>query len=132
MLSKAGFMDWGIISKLDEQTRKYPREDIRKEGVAAIQLSLINDISHHYENEKHPKTDPPDEKATKETKFEEMVTPTKMRRWPADVSYLDAYLKPDQDMANLFSKEFPLQGKKGPPPIPVAAPELRRKPWRFP
>ena len=57
LLSKAGFQDWGTISKRDEQTRKYLREDLRKEGVAAIQLSLISEISHRYENEKPFKTD---------------------------------------------------------------------------
>ena len=61
LLSKAGFQDWETISRLDEQTRKYLREDLRKEGVAAVQLSIVTEISHHYENEKPPKTDSPDE-----------------------------------------------------------------------
>ena len=62
LLSMAGFLGWKAISNLDEQTRKFIRGDIRKEGVTAIQLSLINEISQHYENEKPPIPDFPDEK----------------------------------------------------------------------
>ena len=61
----------------------------------------------------------PQTKTTRETKFEELVTPTKIRRWSADLSYLDAFLKPGQDMVDLFTKEFALAGKKVPPFIPT-------------
>ena len=62
LLSKAGFLDCKTISKLDEQTRKYIMEDLRKEGVTAIRFSLIDEIFNHYENEKLPKHDSSDEK----------------------------------------------------------------------
>ena len=55
-----------------------------------------------------------------------------MRRWPTGLSYLDAHLKPDQDMVNLFTKEFSIASKKGPPYTPFVVPELRKKPWCVP
>ena len=35
-------------------------------------------------------------------------------------------------MVNLFTKEFALAGKKGPPFIPFVVPDIRKKPWRVP
>ena len=51
-----------------------------------------------------------------------------MRRWSADLSYLDAFLKPDQDMANLFTKESDIAGKRAIRLPPSVVPELRKKP----
>ena len=65
LLSKAGFLDWETVSKLDEQTRKYLGEDLRSAGVTAIQLSLINETPQRYENDKSSKTDSSDEKRRK-------------------------------------------------------------------
>ena len=89
------------------------------EGVTSTQLSLINEIPQRYENEKPSKTDPTDEKTTKETKFEELVIPNNTRRWPADLRYLEAFLNPGQDMVDLFTKEFALAGEKGPAVYPL-------------
>ena len=53
LLVTAGFSVWGKIAKLDEETRKFLREDLRKnQKCTAAQLCLINDIFAHYENEK--------------------------------------------------------------------------------
>ena len=124
LLSMDGFLDWGFISELDEQKREYLREYLRYEGVTAIQLSLVNEIFNRYENEKPPRHDPPRRKTAKGTKFEELVIPTKMRRWSADLSYLDAFVKPDQDKVNLFTKEFSISGKRAlRPPLLCAGTE---------
>ena len=50
---RAGFSSWAAISKLDEETRRFLRGDLRgKFRCTALDLSLINDIFTHYENEK--------------------------------------------------------------------------------
>ena len=65
-------------------------------------------------------------KTATDTKFEDLAIPTKMSRWSADLSYLEAFLNPDQCMENLFTKEFAIAGKKGPSVYPFAVPELRK------
>ena len=74
----------------------------------------------------------PQAKTENETKFEYLVIPTKMRRRSADLSYLDSYLKPGQDLVNLFTKEFDIDEKKDHPYIPFVVPELRKKPRSAP
>ena len=47
----------GEIAKLDDEARKFLREDLRKnQKRTAAQLCLINDIFAHYENEKSPRS----------------------------------------------------------------------------
>ena len=75
MLSTAGFLDWEIISKLDEPTRKYIRGNLRKEGVTSIRLILTNEIFNRYENEKPRKRDPPGEKPRRELSLKSLLSP---------------------------------------------------------
>ena len=79
---------------MDEETRRFLREDLREKfRCTALDLSLINDIFAHYENEKprrasrDPKREPP---------FEEVVIPQKMERWTFDLSKLTGLFVPDQ------------------------------------
>ena len=93
-------------------------------------LSLVNDIFDHYENEKprrnssrDPKRGPP---------YEEVAIPQKMERWAVDLSSLTGLLVPDQDMANVFPKEFYEASKKEPPSTPFVVPKFQDKPWLVP
>ena len=127
----AGFTSWKTISKLDDETRKFLREDLRANGCKASELSVANDIFAHYETEKdRAKTVSSCE--TKGVKFEEIVIPNQMKRWTADLSKLSAFLIPDQEMTNVFSKEFAEASKKDPPFIPFVLPKLSEKPWMVP
>ena len=52
LLVQAGFSTWRKIAKLDDETRKSLRGDLRKnQKRTAAQLCLINDIFARYENE---------------------------------------------------------------------------------
>ena len=57
LLAKRGSDSWKLISKIDDETSKFLREDHRKDGAAAIELSLINEIPSRLEQEKpsHPR-----------------------------------------------------------------------------
>ena len=53
LFARAGFSSWTAIAKMDEETRRFLRGDLRgKFRCTALDLSLINDIFTHYENEK--------------------------------------------------------------------------------
>ena len=128
---QAGFSSWTAISKLDDETRRFLREDLRKKHkCSALDLSLINDIFAHYENEKPRRTSSRDPK--REPPYEEIVIPQKMERWAVDLSSLVGLLVPDQDMTNVFSKEFYEASKKEPPFTPFVVPKFEVKPWMAP
>ena len=130
LFTQCGFDSWETISKLTEETRKYLREDLRKvHKCTANQLSLINEIFSHYELDKGRDTSQTKEK---DVKFEEPVIPNRLRRWTADLSQISAFLIPDQEMANVFAREFHLAEKKDPPFIPLVVPDLSKKPWCVP
>ena len=127
---KFGFSSWKTISKLDDETRKFLRQDLRKDGRTAKELSLINDIFAHYENDRRSVRSSGKEK--RETKFEEIVIPQVMKRWNAEFKKLSGYVIPEQDMANVFPKEFAEAAKKDPPYVPFVVPKLHERPWMVP
>ena len=53
MFAKHGFDSWKLIFKIDGETSKFLREDLTKDGTAAIELSMINETPSHLEQEKH-------------------------------------------------------------------------------
>ena len=122
---RAGFTSRKAISKLVDETRRFLMDDLRAAGCSAIQLALINDIFAHYETDKDMAKTSAGFSASgeKETKFEEIVIPNRMRRWAADLSGLSAFFVPDQEMANVFAKEFDEATRKDPPFIPFAVPK---------
>ena len=130
LFAKFGFSSWKTISKLDDETRKFLRQDLRKDGRTAKELALINDIFPHYENDRRSVRSSGRDK--RETKFEEIVTPQVMKRWSADFKRLSGFVAPEQDMANVFSKEFAEAAKKDPPYIPFVVPKLHERPWMVP
>lgn len=71
-----GFGSWRAISKIDAETGKFLRGDLRKEGRTAIKLSPVNEICEHFDQE-----NPPDENRNekKGRKIEGVSTPTRMR-----------------------------------------------------
>ena len=52
LLPKAGFDTWRSVGEMNTATQKPPREDRRKEARKAAQLSLADEISTHYEDDK--------------------------------------------------------------------------------
>ena len=44
LLSKHGFNPWKMLSKIDGETGKFLREDLREDGTAAIKLSFTNEV----------------------------------------------------------------------------------------
>merc|ERR1712112_688197 len=118
------------ISKLGGETRRLLREDLRKYKCSALDLSLINDIFAHCENKKQRRNSPRGPK--REPPYEEVSIPQKMERWDVDLSSLTGLLAPDQDKANVFSKEFYGSSKKEPPFTPFAVPKFQDKPWLVP
>ena len=103
LFAQAGFSSRTAISNLVDETRRFLRGDLRKKyKCSALDISLINDISAHYENEKPRRNSPRDPK--REPPYEEVSIPQKMERWDVDLSSFTGLLAPDQDMANDFSK----------------------------
>ena len=45
LLSHHGFDSWELVSKIEDETGKFLREDLRMHGAAAIKLSLINETT---------------------------------------------------------------------------------------
>ena len=128
---KAGFYSWTAISKMDDETRKFLREDLRKKfHCSALELSLINDIFTHYENDRPRRTGSKDPK--REPPYEEIVIPQLMQRWAVDLSKLSGFFIPDQEMTNVFSKEIYEASKKDPPFTPFVVPKFHDKPWAVP
>ena len=111
ILSKAGFDDWVRVRKATEETRKNLREDLRWAGHSANELSLINEIFNHYELDKPGSAS---DKKDETVKFEEPVIPNLLKRWNVNISKISAFLAPDQEMGNHFSKEFATASKKDP------------------
>ena len=68
---------WKLISKIGGVAIKFLREDLRKGGAAAIELSLINGTSSHLGQEKPAQFPSKNEK--KDRKIEEAVSPSQMR-----------------------------------------------------
>ena len=60
------------------------------------------------------------------------MIPQRINRWAANLSSLGGFLLPDQEMTNIFSKEFYDAGRKDPPYIPFVIPKLHEKPWMVP
>ena len=130
LLFPQGFTSWGTLSKIDEETGKFLREDLRKAGTTAIKLSLVDEILPHIEQEKPSKF--PDgvfKNDKKEPKIEEIVTPTQMRRWAASLSDFPAFFAPDQETANVFTKGITIAQKKDPPYTPLVLPKPHELPW---
>ena len=128
---RAGFASWSAITKLEDETRKFLREDLRgKFKRSAIDLSLINDVFTHYENEKPHR--PSGSKRRREPPYEEVIIPQNMERWNIDLSTPQGLFVPDQDMADMFSKEFYDASKKEPHDTPFAAPSCMKNPGRTP
>ena len=125
---KFGFRSWKAISKLDDETRKFLRQDLRKDGRTAKELALINDIFTHYENDRRSHHS----KEKRDTKFEEIVIPQALKRWNTDLKKIAGFLIPDQEMTNTFSKEFAEAARKDPPFIPFVVPKVHEKPWMVP
>ena len=96
----AGFASWETISKLDDETRELPREDLRDNGRNASELSVANDIYARYETEKG-RTKTASSSDHKGVKFGEIVIPNRTKRWAADISKLSSFFIPDQEMANV-------------------------------
>ena len=133
LFAKVGFTSWPAIAKLDEETRKFLREDLRKaHKCSARELSLVNDIFTYYENEKPRRASPKEAGWRREPPYEELVIPQMVERWTVNLSTLGGYLIPDQEMTNMFSKEFYEASKKEPPYTPYVLPELHKKPWPVP
>ena len=127
---KAGFAPWSAIAKLGDETRKFPREDLRgKFKCSAIDISLINDVFTHYENEMPHRID---SKCRREPPYEEVIIPQNMERCAIDLSKLAGFLIQGRDVANVFSKEFYEASKKEPPYTPFVSPKLHEKPWVVP
>ena len=55
LLSKHGFNSWKMLSKIDGETGKFIREDLREDGAAAIKLSFTNEVLSRLEEEKPSK-----------------------------------------------------------------------------
>ena len=64
----------------------------------------------------------------KGVKFKEVAMPNRMKRWAVALSKLIAFLATDQEMANVFSKEFAEAAKKGPPFIHLVVSKVGGKP----
>ena len=123
LVSSSCFDNLGEMSKLDEQTRKYLRETSGRQewGISNLVWPMRSSIASR---SIEPKPRIPQTK--KETKLEELVIPTQMRRRPASLSGLEAFPIPDQDMVNTFTKEFALSRRMEPPYTPFVAPELHQ------
>ena len=88
-----------------------PEEGLRANGCKAIRLSVANDMPPHYEAEKDRAkiASSPDRK---DVEFEAIVIPKRTKHWAADLRKLSSFLIPDQEMSNIFSKEFAEASKK--------------------
>ena len=123
-LRKAGSGKWVTLSKIERQTGKYIREDLRIEGANAINISRGGEIFNRYAMWQS-RSDSSEEK--NDAECAELVAPTNMRLWSADLSGIDAHLKPGMRAVNLFAKEFPAAEKRGRPYAACVAPGLLRK-----
>ena len=79
---------------VDDDAAKFDREDLRMDCTAAIELSRINEVCSHLEQEKSSHF--PSKNGKKEPKIGEVVIPSHMRRWDASLSGLTAFLPPTQ------------------------------------
>ena len=123
-LAHDGFDGCETISKLGEQTRIRIRADLRKNAATTTQRILINEIFNRYENDK-PTNDSSGENQ-ESAKLEELSIPTQMRHRPADLGGVDSFIKPGQESANLFTKEFAISSMKNRPYIPSSRPNCAK------
>ena len=118
-----------MFSKIDEETGKFLREDLRKEDATAIKLSLIDGNPSRLEQEKPSQFPFKNEKKKKGPYIEEVVSPTQMRRWGASLSGATPFFAPDRAMANAFTNEITIAQKKDHPSTPPVTPKPHERPW---
>ena len=112
LFAKFGFSSWKTISKLEDETRKFLRQDLRKDGRTSKELALINDIFSHYENDRRSVRSSGRDK--RETKFEEIVTPQVVERRNADFKKNPQVSRPPARTWQTFSLRNLLRRQKGP------------------
>ena len=92
LLPHQRFTSREMSPKIDEETGKFLREDLRKDGATAIELSLADEILSRLEEEKPSQF--PCRNEQKVPKIEEVAMPTQIRRWDASLSGLTAFFAP--------------------------------------
>ena len=106
---------------MQEQARNYFLADLRKGAKERKTLKELRMVIALYDLFAIQKDE-------EKPKYEEITTPTRMRKWTPSLSKLDGFLLPDQDMCNRFSFELAMGRCKKPPTIPFALSELHKKP----
>lgn len=113
LFAQVGFTALSPIAKIDEETRKFLREDLRMaRKCSARELSLIQDISPFYETEKPRMAS---SKGRRGPPYGELVIHPNTERWAVVLSKLTGFLITDQDMANAPPNEFYDASKKQSP-----------------